>query len=403
MIKACLIGVSGFAEVHLRDLLRQQGLGRLELVAVAVLDRERALPACAALEAFGCRIFGDYQTMLAALGSEADICVVPTGIHLHAPMTIDALRAGMKVFVEKPAAPTIQEVRAMQAAEAETGRRVAVGYQAMYGPDTMVMKRAILDGELGELRSIKAMALWPRGVAYYGRNDWAGRLRSGGRWVLDSPINNAFAHQLNTMCFLAGQEPNRSARIDSVEAELYRAYPIEGADTCCLRVITGSSTPLLILATHACQQAVDPQIVVTGTRGVMTWDYHRSLTIEIGGKPPRVLPATPEFPRDYVYDALLEWLRDPDVFVCSLEVAAAQTICVNGAHLSSSVLPVPDEHLSRSAGQTVISGIEALFAQCFERERLPSELGAPWARSGEVVSTRELSFFPGPRVANQAE
>jgi hypothetical protein len=59
--------------------------------------------------------------------------VVPTGIHHHAPMTLDALDAGCHVLLEKPAAATVDEVRQMRAASQAADRMVAIGYQHMAG------------------------------------------------------------------------------------------------------------------------------------------------------------------------------------------------------------------------------------------------------------------------------
>ena len=62
----------------------------------------------------------------------ADVLTVPLGIHMHVPVSIDAMRAGLNVYCEKPVAATVQEVDALIAAKNETGRSVAIGYQHIY-------------------------------------------------------------------------------------------------------------------------------------------------------------------------------------------------------------------------------------------------------------------------------
>ncbi len=126
----------------------------------------------------------------------------------------------------------------MKAAEARSGRFVAVAYQHMYAPETMQLKRALCDGIVGEIQAIKCMGLWPRFGEYYSRNDWAGRIRAKGRLVFDAPFNNALAHWLNLMIFFAGEDVLRAGSPLSLEAELYRARQIESCDTACFRIGT---------------------------------------------------------------------------------------------------------------------------------------------------------------------
>ena len=53
--------------------------------------------------------------MLSEFGGKLDLCFIPTGIDLHAPMAIEAMRAGANAFIEKPAAAVIEDIAAMQA------------------------------------------------------------------------------------------------------------------------------------------------------------------------------------------------------------------------------------------------------------------------------------------------
>ena len=109
MLNVVLIGVSGFGDVHYRDLLRWHHAGKLNFAAAAVIDNANQREKCAEMEALGIRIYDDYRHMLAA--EQADLCCIPTGIAMHAPMSIAAMRAGMNVLVEKPAAAVMSVER----------------------------------------------------------------------------------------------------------------------------------------------------------------------------------------------------------------------------------------------------------------------------------------------------
>jgi len=398
MADVCIIGISGFGNVHYNDLLRQQKAGGVRLLGATVINPEEEVEKCAVLRSLGCQIYTDYREMLGQLGGRADVCFIPTGIHLHCRMTLEALRAGMNVLVEKPAAATVQDVRAMQLCERETGRFVAVGYQTMYAAEALWMKRAILEGRIGALRSIKCYGLWPRPDSYYTRNPWAGRLNFQEQWVLDSPFNNAFAHRLNMICFLAGTEPGKSAELEMIEAELYRAHAIESADTACMRILTRQKVPLYFFVTHSSRETADPVVVVAGEKGTIHWTEQQTRLETPDG--------IEEFAcgdwlslRNNLVDAVCRRVSDPSTFICGLDIAIAQTICVNGAHDSSPVSEIDPRYICRQPeGQSVktsVRGIKQDIEQAFKSEKLFSELGVKWARPGKKISLVDYEFFPG--------
>ena len=284
MIKTAIIGVSGFGNVHYNDLILYQGKGFLEISAATIINQDEEAEKSAKLRSLGCKIYTDYIQMLNDFRGEIDICFIPTGIPLHRPMTIAAMESGANVFVEKPLAATIQEVNDMKKVQTSSGKFAAVGYQTMYTPELMLIKKTICSGKLGKVKSVKCCALWPRAEAYYNRNNWAGKLKIKDEvWVLDSPFNNALAHQLNQICFFAGKEIAKSAEIKSIQAELYRANRIESTDTACMRITTSENIPLYFILTHACETAFGPELVVTGEKGEIKWNMTKTL-MTISGK-----------------------------------------------------------------------------------------------------------------------
>ncbi|HEY4202731.1 MAG TPA: Gfo/Idh/MocA family oxidoreductase [Devosiaceae bacterium] len=389
MIKAALIGVSGFGRIHYADLLRLHGRGEVEIAAATIRDESKAPDKAAALRQAGATIYTDHRQMLAALKGQIDLCCIPTGIPLHEPMTVDALAAGANVFVEKPAAATMGQVRRMQAAEAKSGRFAAVGYQTMYAAETMAMKRAILDGTIGTLQSVKCRGLWPRPDTYYDNSPWIGRIRHNGEWILDSPFNNAFAHQLNMIAFLAGTELHRTAELSHMEAELYRARDIETADTATMRITTRQGVPLYFLVSHCSEGILNPDLVVRGSRGSIHWTFEKMVIEQDGRVVTEMDCQTGDALRDAMLGAIIRRISDPDQFVCTLDIAAAETLAANGAHLSSSVHKVPSELIARmpqdATMRTVITGLDALIARAFNEEKLLSELSVPWAVAGKRV------------------
>ncbi len=111
--------------------------------------------------------------MLREFRGRIDLCLIPTGIHWHARMTIAALEAGANVLVEKPLAGSSAEVAAVRAAEQRAGRFVAVGCQDFYEPGTTWLQAEVRRGAIGAIQSVRMLGLWPRDRAYFARNNWA--------------------------------------------------------------------------------------------------------------------------------------------------------------------------------------------------------------------------------------
>jgi len=397
MKSACIIGISGYGDVHYNDLMSLAEAGKLRALGATVINQREESEKCARLRSRGCELFTDYRAMLDRFNGRIDLCFVPTGIHWHAEMSMAAMRAGADVFVEKPAAATVDEVREMRACERETGRFVAVGYQHIYARETEAMKRAILEGKIGRLQTIKCRVLWPRPDSYYARNDWAGRLKVGERWVLDSPFNNANAHQLNMMCFLAGTEFRKSARPAAVEAELYSARDIESADTACIRVTTAEGVRIYFFGTHSCNDAFGPEIVVQGDQGRISWNSEKMRIEARDGKVSEQASENLGEVRKTIMARVLDRLQGGDAFVCDLAVAGAQTLCANGAHESSRVNGIGEDFVERLSDgdslQPVIVGIGRTTEMGFTEEKLFSELGVGWARRGKTFSLENYAGF----------
>ncbi len=386
MIRTAIIGISGFADVHYRDLRKEMAAGRIELIGATVRHPEKEPEKIAELKKDGCAIFSDYREMLTRIGNRLDLCINPTGIHMHAPITIDAMRSGANVLVEKPVAALFAEVLAMQAAESKTGKFAAVGYQDMYSGEVHGIKEAILQGRIGRIHSIKGIGLWPRQDSYYARNQWAGRLEAGGHTVLDMPFNNALAHYLMMMLFFAGKSERDAASPRTVLAELFRGHDIESCDTAGLRIETDEGVTLDFLVTHCSETNFGPKIRVVGDKGSLEWMRGKPTRIELGDGRVEELPSEDLTElRGKMFGAVMRRIHDPSEFICTVEMAGRQTLCANAALKSCEIRTVPAKHIIRThekdSVKTVIAGIDEAFHRAFDEGLLLSETGIEWARS----------------------
>ncbi len=400
MIRACLIGVSGYARVHYDFLTGEVAAGRMKALGATVINQDEETEKCARLKEVGAELFTDVSEMFERFRGEIDLCFIPTGIHLHTPMAVAALEAGANVLLEKPVAGTVQEVRTIREAAERAGRFVAVGSQLMYDPATLRMKEAILDGSLGELRIVKARGCEPRTAQYYERNRWAGRLRTDeGTWVLDSPVQNANAHQVILACFLAGEELRKAASFTHVTAELYRAAAPEGADTASIRGETKRGVPVVVTFSHATLSSTGSLVVAECTKG-RAYRVDNFVCIERADGTRETYSTKVGDMYEEMLARVRERIADPGGYILDLDIAGAQVTLVNGAHLSSPVRDISglEGRVFHRDGHTWIRYIERATLSAHERGLLLDESGQSWTTPGERVSVEDLTEFDGGKA-----
>lgn len=404
-VKIGVVGLGGYAH-SIISLIRNEypeHPRQFELVAVCSNDFHKFPDRVAELRASGIECIED---MDAFLRLPFEVVWLPVPIPLHRPFTEKALAAGKIVVTEKPAAGVVDDVDAMIAAREKYGRPVAVGFQDVYDRTTLPLKREILSGRIGQVKSATVMACWPRSNKYYGRASWAGAFKIGEHWVMDSPANNALSHYMNIPLFLLGLDEASTAQVKSIEAELYRANPIENYDTCALRLHLTNGVPLLVLFTHACMETHNPVIRIDGTKGTITRS-NSQIVIETP-------QGTQEIPRDHMKTRyhmlqrlanLARNIPDTEHGLATLEVARAQVLAVNAASEASPVHQISPDHFTIRAvesGDTFhhVGGIEELFKHCAKHNVMPHESGlASWTKPAGVKDGLEhYTHFSGPKL-----
>lgn len=384
MIRAALVGVSGYGRWHLLMAMEQMLLGRMELIGVTVINRPQQEAICRRLERRGIPVFPTFEAMMSQIAGRVDLLLLPTAIQWHAPMTLAGLRAGAHVLVEKPVAATVGDIDTVISASQEAQRLVTVGFQDLYDPAVLDIKQRILSGQIGHIHQILVKGQWPRSTAYYGRNNWAGRLRVDNAWVFDSPINNAFAHFLMLALFWSGKTAGSTGEIATIEAELYRANPIESFDTASLRLRTSSDVEFLVYVTHAGKEEHPPEVSVLGENGSITWSYERACVVEQRGQPVEIMKVPEQLDvRLRVLDATLSRLETGEGFVVTPAMAREHTRIINALHEFFPIQTVPASHLISPCGTDGetrrIPDIDILIEQAAAKGHLFSEAGAPWA------------------------
>ena len=371
--RTALIGVSGYAQIYLNLIREVLPLGALSVTAAVIINPVEEASVVRELAALGCRIYPDYESMLAAEAGKLDLCLIPTGIPWHTPMTIAALRAGANVLVEKPLAGSHADSEAIRAAELASGRWVAVGFQDLYPGQTRWLKEQLVAGIIGKVRSIRFVGMWPRGASYYLRNNWAGRLQLDGRSVQDSPLNNAFGHFVNLSLYFASDEVDDAATVSSVEASLLRAHAIETFDTAIVRATTSGGVRLFMATTHLSHEVYEPEIMIEGERGRVRWLHEEAFELSVGGNAPvRVAMPNAMDARRLMFASVLRRVSGLEARVCGTKIACRHAAFIDAVHGAAAVQVVPEGKIEWTPLQNDSSlvpclvGIEKALREAFQ-------------------------------------
>lgn len=414
-----LTGLGGYAgwacDQMLASASRESGAAgkgyQAQLAAVCEPDLSTHAAKAQALRAAGITVVSKLDDLLAL---SIDAVWLPLPIDLHRPFTERSLKAGKAVLVEKPAAGCVDDVDAMIVAQQEANLPVAVGYQNLFDAATWEMKRRLIERAIGKPLSASVVCCWPRSDAYFRRTAWAGKLKRNGTWVLDSPANNAMAHFLNLALFLLGPSEAESASPVTVEAELYRANPIENYDTCCLRYeVTGGAT-LLVGFTHACRRTIHPTVTLIGEHGTLRfWNSNRyEITVNASsqgngnGAATQSLPAAPHVASLVTRGFAAYVLGDASPQVATLANARVHTVAINGASEACPVRSIPNDVIKVIPGSDghplrSVPGIEdALLACAADGQMLHESARVPWSAPAGTKDLRNYTHFTAPATTS---
>jgi predicted dehydrogenase len=176
-IKIAIIGAGGMAAYHATGF-RQAGA---EIVALADVNQPAAEKAAAK---HGIpRVFGDVAEMLKAV-PELDAVSIIVPNKFHAPLALQALKAGKHVFCEKPPALSAREMLALKTAAAKAKRTLMFNFNNRARPESYAMMDYIQQGAVGTINTCQAK--WIRRAGIPGFGGWfTTKALSGGGPLID--------------------------------------------------------------------------------------------------------------------------------------------------------------------------------------------------------------------------
>jgi len=192
-VRLGIIGVGSMGSWHARSVLEGK-VKRCRLAAVCDVRPE-------ALKGWGnIPVFGDSRKLIRS--GAVDAVLVATPHYFHAPISIDALGAGLHVLTEKPVAVHKADALRMAAAHRKHSRLVfAAMFQMRNYAIFRKLRSLIKAGELGPLRRVQWTATdWFRTDTYYASSGWRATWKGEGGGLL----TNQCVHNLDIWQWLFG-------------------------------------------------------------------------------------------------------------------------------------------------------------------------------------------------------
>ncbi len=242
---------------------------------------------------FGCRVYSQFSDLLGDDGVE--LMVIATPSHLHSDQSIEAMKRGKHVIVEKPFAASVSDADRMIAASRETGQILTCNQNSRYSPDFLKVREVIASGKLGRIVLIRSA--WQH---FDRRWDWQTLKEFQG-----GTLNNSASHVVDQALVLLGEvEPD-------VFCQMERMLSSGEAEDHVKILLRALGKPIIdIEVTSACAYPQDRWLVMgsqgglTGTANRLRWKF-----VDPEVLPPRPVSTEPTPDRSYNREEL-PWVEE---------------------------------------------------------------------------------------------
>ncbi len=190
-INFAIVGCGKIAGRHAEHITKLANL-----VAVCDIKKDRADEFS---KEFRCKPFFAIKDLISDKDINVDVVSICTPNGIHAEQSIDALRAGIHVLVEKPMALKVKDCETMIKTAENSNRRLFVVKQNRFNPPIMALKKVIDEQRLGIIYSIQLNCFWNRNEEYYKLSDWKGTKKLDG-----GTLFTQFSHFIDLLYWLFG-------------------------------------------------------------------------------------------------------------------------------------------------------------------------------------------------------
>jgi predicted dehydrogenase len=208
----------------------------------------------------GAKAYTDYKDLLKDESIEAVSVCTPNA--LHAPISVDALKAGKHVLCEKPMATSTEEAEAMIVAANEAGRKLMIGHNQRFVPSHQKAKELISKGEAGKIYSFRTAFGHggPEGWSVDGKDSWFFKKEE----AFIGAMGDLGVHKTDLMRYILGEEFVEVGAF--VETSSKENADVDDTAVCVLKTESGT---IGTLAASWSYQKEDNSTVIYGEKAVL--------------------------------------------------------------------------------------------------------------------------------------
>ena len=276
------IGIIGLGRagwgMHVPELTSKGREAKFQIVAGCDVLPERTAQLA---QRCGCRTYRNARDLIA--DPEVELVDIATPSPDHVGTGIAALKAGKRVFMEKPLTLDYAEGKRLMANAAKSKGRLYVRHNRRFEPTFQHIREIMASGILGDVYSLKL-----RRNGYARRDDWQTLIKSGGGQLL-----NWGPHIIDhALCFLESPVARQFS-------DLKRIAAVGDAEDHVRIVLVGKNGRVVDLEISGGSALGEPTYLVFGTRGALSSDEReirlRHLDPKAKLPPRRANPGTPPY------------------------------------------------------------------------------------------------------------
>ena len=254
-MKALVVGGGSIGRRHLLNL-RELGVGQLGLVETDCPRREAVTAESSAT---------GFSRLQEGLDWGPSFVVVATPTHLHAEQTLEIVRAGLPVFVEKPLSHTDDGIAEIASMVASRKLCSLVGCNMRFHPGPARVKKLLDESRVGKILFARIhtgsyLPEWRPGADY--RQNYAARADTGGGCLLDC------IHEIDLACWYLGE-----VQTVFCSAEHLSSLEIDTEDVAIL-VCRHTSGAMSEIHLDYVQRTYERGCQIVGELGSIFWDFN---------------------------------------------------------------------------------------------------------------------------------
>ena len=206
----------------------------------------------------------DYKSLL--IDKEINTLLIATRHNQHASMVTEGLCAGKNIYVEKPLAINLEELKKIKEALEENGNLVMVGYNRRYAPSIQYLKKQLNS-------SVPYSIYYQVNAGYVPRDNWYQSPEQGGR------IIGECGHFIDTLQYLLDANPIEVFASSTIKADM----PQQDNTNITIKFDNGSSCVIAYLADGDKKYSKE-KMLITGFRTNIEFENFKTIKVFKNGK-----------------------------------------------------------------------------------------------------------------------